>query len=337
MTQGLRPVGLGASLLVLLFATSAAAQPRTVSAEWDANTDGATTGYVLSYGTEPGVYRWTQDAGNATSVRVTLESGAAYYFSVSAYDARGTRGAGSAEATIDLRAGAPTGEFSAVLQGSDTAFVQWSLRNVESATINGQAVEPSGTATVIIRGPTTFTLEARSPQGQTLTRAVTVTPVTTAAPTARISATWLSTGKARVSWSTTNAERAAINGVPVSTDGSAVVPVSDTMTFHLVATSANGAKADASSTLQVEQAGLSAHITAAPEGAGKARVTWSSTGATRAWINGVPVALSGTVLVPHAGAAKYRLLIEGDRGAMLDAYAYVEPMASGAAPTARPF
>lgn len=309
-------------VLVLLAALPSAAQTRTVTAAWDANTDAYTRGYMLAYGTEPGIYQWTVDAGPATSVQVTLNLGAVYYFTVRAYDANGFSGPGSAEAVIDLTAGVPAAQFTAVLQGTDTALVTWSLVNVVSATINGVPVGASGSATVAIAGPTTFTLVALGANGQTLTRTATVSPVAVA-PTARISATLQSPGLALVTWSTTNAVSAAINGVAVATSGSASVPINGTTTFRLVATGANGAMADAFSTVVVQAEGLSARITATPAAGNTALVTWSTTGASRAWINGAPVGLSGSSTLPAAGVTSYRLLAEGANGAMVDAYAYV--------------
>lgn len=309
-------------LVLLLAVLPAAAQTRTVTAQWDANTDGLTRGYMLSYGTEPGLYQWTQDAGASTSTQVSLNLGAVYYFSVRAYDADGLMGPGSNEAVLDLTAGVPTGSLTAVLQGTDQALVSWSLVNVVSATINGVAVGASGSATVPISGPTTFTLIAIGANGQTLTRTATVSPVT-ALPTAQISATLQSPGLAFITWSTTNAVSASLNGVAVELSGSATVPISGTTTFRLLATGATGAMVDAVSTVVVQAAGLTAHITATPGPSGTANVTWSTSGAIHAWINGVAVDLNGSTQLPATGVTTYRLLAEGDNGAMVDAYAYV--------------
>ncbi|HNV70088.1 MAG TPA: hypothetical protein PKO06_10340, partial [Candidatus Ozemobacteraceae bacterium] len=65
--------------------------------------------------------------------------------------------------------------------------------------------------TVPITRPTTFTLVVLGANGQTLTRTASVSPVAVA-PVAQISATLHSPGLALVTWSTTNAVSASING-----------------------------------------------------------------------------------------------------------------------------
>jgi hypothetical protein len=72
-----------------LFAV-ALAQPAyaaTVTLAWDPNPEADIAGYVIFYGTEPGVYTTRLDVGNRTSQSITgLADGARYYFAVQAYD-----------------------------------------------------------------------------------------------------------------------------------------------------------------------------------------------------------------------------------------------------------
>ena len=94
-----------ATLLLLLMTASAALAQTTVTAQWDRNTDSQTAGYRLYYGTSPGSYQWSVDAGNQTSAPITLSSGSVYYFTVRAYDANFDYGSPSNEASIDLGQG----------------------------------------------------------------------------------------------------------------------------------------------------------------------------------------------------------------------------------------
>ena len=71
----------------------------------------------------------------------------------------------------------------------------------------------------------------------------------TSAPTAQIQAVLQSANTALVSWQTTNATSASINGAAVGTSGSQTVTVTATTTFTIVATGAGGATARASATV----------------------------------------------------------------------------------------
>ena len=70
-----------------------------------------------------------------------------------------------------------------------------------------------------------------------------------AGPTATITAVLQGTNNALVTWSTTNAASAVINGYVVGTSGSTTVAISATTTFTITATSASGATATASATV----------------------------------------------------------------------------------------
>lgn len=59
-----------------------------VSLAWDASASSGVAGYRVYYGTAPGVYTGTVDAGPALSVTVAgLANGATYYFAAKAYNA----------------------------------------------------------------------------------------------------------------------------------------------------------------------------------------------------------------------------------------------------------
>ena len=84
---------------LLGFASAAfAVTDRSVTLAWDANPETNLAGYRLQYGTTPGVYPNSIDAGNTTSATVSgLNQGTAYYFVVVAYDSAGLTSPPSAQ------------------------------------------------------------------------------------------------------------------------------------------------------------------------------------------------------------------------------------------------
>jgi len=157
-----------------------------------------------------------------------------------------------------------------------------------------------------------------------------------AAPTAQITATLQGTN-ALVTWSTTNATSARLNGATVALSGSSTVPVTATTTFTIVATNAAGATATRSATVTVASpAAPTAQITATLQGT-NARVRWSTTNATSARINGATVALSGSSTVPVTATTTFALVAANAAGATVthSATVVVTPPATGAprAPT----
>ncbi|HWW83918.1 MAG TPA: LamG-like jellyroll fold domain-containing protein, partial [Vicinamibacterales bacterium] len=57
-----------------------------VTATWNANAESDIAGYVLSYGTQSGVYSTSVDVGNVTGWQGAVTSGVRYYFAVKAYN-----------------------------------------------------------------------------------------------------------------------------------------------------------------------------------------------------------------------------------------------------------
>lgn len=116
-----RAARLLAIALLVTGGSVASASAQVYSAVWDANTDPYTVGYRVFGGVASGVYTWSVDAGNQTSVTLPpLSPGASYYFVVRAYNSAGQFGPPSNEAHINLddgRPGAPQG-LSAGVAGS---------------------------------------------------------------------------------------------------------------------------------------------------------------------------------------------------------------------------
>ena len=72
-----------------------------VTAAWDANSEPDIAGYVLSYGTAPGIHDQTIDVGNITSRQLTLNPGW-YYFVVQAYNTVGLVSPPSVEVAFEV-------------------------------------------------------------------------------------------------------------------------------------------------------------------------------------------------------------------------------------------
>jgi hypothetical protein len=99
---------LGALLLLILSAGSA--QAGSVTLAWDPNSESDLAGYILLYGTAPGVYTNHIDVGNQTSWTVAgLTDGQHYYFAVKAYNQIGSQSAPSTE--VDTIVTSPTLAF----------------------------------------------------------------------------------------------------------------------------------------------------------------------------------------------------------------------------------
>ena len=82
-------------LAVLLGSTSAV---HAATATWNANPETDIAGYILSYGTQTGVYTTSVNVGKVTTYQVTtLTPGQIYYFVLQAYDTAGLTSVDSAE------------------------------------------------------------------------------------------------------------------------------------------------------------------------------------------------------------------------------------------------
>ena len=93
------------AVLVLGLASASALEASPVTVEWDANSEPDLAGYVVSYGTAPGVYTVSVDVGNQTSWQFDLVAGETYYFAVTAYNSSALSSAFSNE--VSAVAGEP--------------------------------------------------------------------------------------------------------------------------------------------------------------------------------------------------------------------------------------
>jgi hypothetical protein len=89
---------IGFVIFAIICAFPTALQALTLTLAWDPSTGTGITGYLVSYGTQSGVYTQRLDVGNQTSqIFSQLVDGQTYYFIVQAYDSSGAMSAPSAE------------------------------------------------------------------------------------------------------------------------------------------------------------------------------------------------------------------------------------------------
>ena len=99
--------GLLLLLLAILSLLVPAAHAGQVTVAWDPNPEPEVAGYKIYYGTSPGSYTSSLDAGDATSILISgLRDGATYFFSAVAYDASNNESGFSNEITYAVPAAA---------------------------------------------------------------------------------------------------------------------------------------------------------------------------------------------------------------------------------------
>src|SRR5205807_1594306 len=158
-----------------------------------------------------------------------------------------------------------------------------------------QVVSPTAT--------TTYRITGHSSTGATDWGEVTVT-VSGPAPTAAINAnpaSITSGSSSTLTWTSTNAVSATLNGAAGAVNGSQVVSPTATTTYTLVTKNSAGATASAQTTVTVgasgpPAAGISANPTSIASG-GSATLTWQTFNCVSADLNGTTVALSGSQVV----------------------------------------
>ncbi len=95
---------------VILFAP-ATLRAGSVTISWNANPEADVVGYVVLYGTQSGVYAFSQPVGNVTTATVTnLKDGQTYYFAVRAINKDGLNSPISEEISSAVSLTSPSGE-----------------------------------------------------------------------------------------------------------------------------------------------------------------------------------------------------------------------------------
>src|SRR3954462_8203278 len=94
----------GTALLFVLMLASTRLEAASVTLAWDPNPETDVTGYLLLYGTKPGVYNSQVDVGKRTQYSLLAIPEGTYYFTIQAYTTDGIISSPSAEITAVVRA-----------------------------------------------------------------------------------------------------------------------------------------------------------------------------------------------------------------------------------------
>lgn len=125
-------------------------------------------------------------------------------------------------------------------------------------------------------------------------------------------------GSSTISWSTTNAASAKLNGSPVDPNSSVSVTPMATTTYTLEATSASGQTTTKATTVTVSASGpVAAGISASPTtvvSGNPTTLTWSSQNAVSGSLNGAAVPLSGSQVVRPTSTTTYRFTATDSSG-----------------------
>jgi hypothetical protein len=90
--------------------TPALLRAGSVTISWNANPEADVVGYVVLYGTQPGVYAFSQPVGKVTTATLTnLKDGQTYYITIRAINADGLNGPMSAEVSAVVPLTSPSG------------------------------------------------------------------------------------------------------------------------------------------------------------------------------------------------------------------------------------
>ncbi|HEY4046211.1 MAG TPA: galactose oxidase-like domain-containing protein [Acidobacteriaceae bacterium] len=202
--------------------------------------------------------------------------------------------------------------------GSST--LTWHTVNCTTANLNGTPVALNGSEVVSPTTTTTYRITCSNSAGQTDWGQVTVSVGSSGGPPgAGISANPTSIaagGSSTLTWNTVNCTTANLNGTPVALNGSEVVSPTTTTTYRI--TCANTAGQTDWGQVTVTVNAPTATITANPgliAPGGSSTLTWSSTNATSATLNGATVAVNGSEVVSPTATTTYTFVAKGSTGA----------------------
>ena len=103
MSKELGPIRAAAALIVVLLVAATRLEAASVTLAWDPNPDPHVAGYVLQYGTKPGVYTSQNDVGKRTQWTLLSIPEGTYYITVMAYTDDGSVSAPSSEITAVVK------------------------------------------------------------------------------------------------------------------------------------------------------------------------------------------------------------------------------------------
>ncbi len=220
------------------------------------------------------------------------------------------------------------------IQVGQSSTLTWTTGNAVSATLNGGPVALTGSQIVSPSSTTTYTLAATNASGTTISTAVvTVTaappPPTATLPTASLkasSSSILSGQSVTLTWTTSNASSATLDGSPVALSGSRIVLPSATTSYVLVATNAAGSSSATADVMvsaappppppppaTLPIANLMASAGSIQSGQ-SLTLTWTTSSATSATLDGSSVTLSGSRTVSPTSTQTYTLVATNAAG-----------------------
>lgn len=119
-----------AELGIILFGTTRVIAQSTVTLAWDPNTETNLAGYIVYYGTNPGVYTTSITLGNVTNNTVSgLREGRTYCFAVTAYNTDGLESEPSNEISYLVPTNEPPSVTGIPLDGSGLPLKQKMNKN----------------------------------------------------------------------------------------------------------------------------------------------------------------------------------------------------------------
>jgi hypothetical protein len=185
-----------------------------------------------------------------------------------------------------------------------------------------QSSSPARGTGLALAGITTDFAGTARPQSGTTDIGAYLSDVSNTTPTVAINASPTSLsyggGSSTISWSTTNATSATLNGAAVAVNSSVTVSPTTTTTYTLVAQSASGVTATNAVTVTVGAsgpvtAGIAANAASIVSG-NSATLTWTSTNAVSGDLNGSAVPVSGSLVVRPTTTTTYRFTATGSSG-----------------------
>jgi hypothetical protein len=280
-------------------------------------------------------YQWTQIAGQtvtlatptAPTTTFTAAAGQSYSFRLTVKNTDGLQASATTSVSTSSPNAASITQFAAVpasIQSGQSSTLTWSVSNATAASISpgpGTVDPRTGSVAVSPTQTTTYTLTATGATGNT-TAQVTVTVGATPAGNPQIlrfagsPLTIQPGGQSTLSWTTTGATAVSISGIgAVSLNGSATVSPTQTTTYILTASTADGHSVTAPITINVTVGSIPQIVTfvANPNAitaGGSSQLCWQVTGATSVAINpgiGNNLAGNGCVAVSPSQSTTYTL------------------------------
>jgi hypothetical protein len=223
------------------------------------------------------------------------------------------------------------------IQSGQSSLLTWITSNATSVYLDGVAVDPNGTKTVSPTATKTYNLVAMSGSNRVRSSAtVTVSgtaPPPVVMPTATLDppiATIQSGQSVTLTWNTTDATSATINGNPVPLDGSQAYSPTVTTTYELVATNAAGSDVATSIVTVTTSAPpppppspptpmptalLTAMATSIQSGQ-STTLQWATSNATSVTLDGAPVNANGSRVVSPTATTTYVLVASNSAGSV---------------------